>query len=196
MPIMLKTLRNFASLRHRCELITEKDGIAWYNDSKGTNVGATVAALTGLGGLGRKIVLIAGGDGKGQDFSPLVKAVAKHARAAVLIGRDGPLIEKAILASGVAIESATDMGDAVRRAHSLAQDGDAVLLSPACASFDMFRNYEHRAQVFVAAVHALEGAGRRAAPRQAQSATRNSAGGGMNQDRPLPREGGGGEGKS
>ncbi len=193
---LLPALRSFRGLPHRVEKVAEIDGVSWYDDSKGTNVGATVAALTGLGGLGRKIVLIAGGDGKGQDFSPLVKAVAKHARAAVLIGRDGPLIEKAILASGVAIESATDMGDAVRRAHSLAQDGDAVLLSPACASFDMFRNYEHRAQVFVAAVHALEGAGRRAAPRQAQSATRNSAGGGMNQDRPLPREGGGGEGKS
>jgi UDP-N-acetylmuramoylalanine--D-glutamate ligase len=112
--------------------------------------------LNGLGGLGRKVVVILGGDGKGQDFSPLGKAVAKHARAAVLIGRDGPLIEKAITTSRVAIESASDMDDAVRRAHALAQPGDAVLLSPACASFDMFRNYEHRAQVFIAAVHALE----------------------------------------
>jgi UDP-N-acetylmuramoylalanine--D-glutamate ligase len=102
-------------------------------------------------------VLIAGGDGKGQDFSPLRKAVARHARAAVLIGRDGPLIEKAIgSATGVAIESAKDMDDAVRRARTLARPGDAVLLSPACASFDMFRNYEHRAQVFIAAVQALE----------------------------------------
>ena len=101
--------------------------------------------------------MILGGDGKGQDFSPLRKAVARHARAAVLIGRDGPLIEKAIgSTSGVAIESAGDMEDAVRRAHVLAQPGDAVLLSPACASFDMFRNYEHRAQVFIAAVRALE----------------------------------------
>jgi UDP-N-acetylmuramoylalanine--D-glutamate ligase len=101
-------------------------------------------------------VIILGGDGKGQDFSPLKQAVARHARAAVLIGRDGPLIEKAIGVAGVAIESAGDMDDAVRRAHALAKPGDVVLLSPACASFDMFRNYEHRAQVFIAAMRALE----------------------------------------
>ncbi len=103
-------------------------------------------------------MVILGGDGKGQDFSPLRKAVARHARAAVLIGRDGPLIEKAIgAAANVTIESARDMDDAVSRARALARPGDAVLLSPACASFDMFRNYEHRAQVFIAAVRALEG---------------------------------------
>jgi UDP-N-acetylmuramoylalanine--D-glutamate ligase len=100
---------------------------------------------------------ILGGDGKQQDFSPLRDAVARHARAAVLIGRDGPLIGKAVSGAGVTIESATDMADAVRRAAALAQAGDAVLLSPACASFDMFRNFEHRAQVFIAAVRALEG---------------------------------------
>ena len=99
--------------------------------------------------------MILGGDGKGQDFSPLKKAVARHGRAAVLIGRDGPLIEKAI-GGGVSMETATDMDDAVHRAQRQAQPGDAVLLSPACASFDMFRNYEHRAQVFIAAVRALE----------------------------------------
>jgi len=155
---LLPALRSFRGLPHRVEKIAELDGVSWYDDSKGTNVGATVAALKGLGGLGRKVVVILGGDGKGQDFSPLRKAVAKHARAAVLIGRDGPLIEKAIAnaGGGVAMETASDMDDAVRRAHALAQPGDAVLLSPACASFDMFRNYEHRAQVFIAAVHALE----------------------------------------
>ena len=185
---LLPALRGFRGLPHRVEKIAELDGVSWYDDSKGTNVGATVAALNGIGGQSktpaalnshfaregtevgrevaplascdpqhRKIVVILGGDGKGQDFSPLQAAVARHARAAVLIGRDGPLIEKAIGgAQGVAIESAKDMDDAVHRARALAQPGDAVLLSPACASFDMFRDYEHRAQVFVSAVRALE----------------------------------------
>ena len=152
---LLPALRSFRGLPHRVEKVAEIDGVTWYDDSKGTNVGATVAALNGLGGLGRKIVVILGGDGKGQDFSPLGKAVTRHARAAVLIGRDGPLIEKAI-GGGVSMETATDMDDAVHRAQRQAQPGDAVLLSPACASFDMFRNYEHRAQVFIAAVRALE----------------------------------------
>jgi len=155
---LLPALRSFRGLPHRVEKIAELDGVSWYDDSKGTNVGATVAALTGIGGTGRKVVVILGGDGKGQDFSPLRKAVARHARAAVLIGRDGPLIEKAIgTAANVTLESARDMDDAVSRARALARAGDAVLLSPACASFDMFRNYEHRAQVFIAAVRALEG---------------------------------------
>jgi UDP-N-acetylmuramoylalanine--D-glutamate ligase len=153
---LLPALRSFRGLPHRVEQVAEIDGVTWYDDSKGTNVGATVAALEGLGGLGRKIVVILGGDGKGQDFSPLEKAVARHARSAVLVGRDGPLIEKAISGAGVAMENAADMGDAVRRAARRAQPGDAVLLSPACASFDMFRNYEHRAQVFIDAVRALE----------------------------------------
>ncbi|OHC70709.1 MAG: UDP-N-acetylmuramoylalanine--D-glutamate ligase [Rhodocyclales bacterium RIFCSPLOWO2_02_FULL_63_24] len=184
---LLPALRSFRGLPHRVEKVAELDGVSWYDDSKGTNVGATVAALNGIGGQlaaqnshlaptgreagregsqlanagnknDRKIILVAGGDGKGQDFSPLGKAAARHARAAVLIGRDGPLIEKVLGAAGVAVESAGDMEDAVRRARVLAQPGDAVLLSPACASFDMFRNYEHRAQVFVAAVRALEAA--------------------------------------
>ena len=153
---LLPALRSFRGLPHRVEKVAEIGGVIWYDDSKGTNVGATVAALDGLGGMGRKIVVILGGDGKGQDFSPLEKAVARHARSAVLIGRDGPLIGKAISAAGVALENASDMEDAVRRAHALARPGDAVLLSPACASFDMFRNYEHRAQVFIAAVRALD----------------------------------------
>jgi len=155
---LLPALRGFRGLPHRVEKVAEFGGVTWYDDSKGTNVGATVAALEGLGGQDdRKIVVILGGDGKGQDFSPLKKAVARHARAAIMIGRDGPLIEKALGRPGVAIESAVDMDAAVRRARALARPGDAVLLSPACASFDMFRNYEHRAQVFVAAVRALEG---------------------------------------
>jgi UDP-N-acetylmuramoylalanine--D-glutamate ligase len=153
----LPALRSFGGLPHRVEKITEKDGVTWYDDSKGTNVGATVAALAGLGGgVGRKSVVIAGGDGKGQDFSPLRNAVATHARAVILIGRDGALIGQAIAGAGIRTESAADMADAVKRAAALALPGDAVLLSPACASFDMFRNYEHRAQVFIAAVRAME----------------------------------------
>jgi len=160
---LLPALRSFRGLPHRVEKVAEIGGVTWYDDSKGTNVGATVAALNGIGGQlaagdpqERKIVVILGGDGKAQDFSPLRDAVAAHARAAVLMGRDGPLIGEAIAGSGVPVESAADMPDAVRRAAALAQPGDAALLSPACASFDMFRNYEHRAEVFAAAVHGLE----------------------------------------
>ena len=104
-----------------------------------------------------KVVLIAGGDGKGQDFSPLRDAVANHARAVVLIGRDGPAIGNALEGSGVPSMPARDMDEAVQAGMRAAQKGDAVLLSPACASFDMFRNYEHRAQVFIAAVERLKG---------------------------------------
>ena len=154
---LLPALRSFRGLPHRVEKIAEFDGVTWYNDSKGTNVGATVAALTGLGGLDdRKIVVILGGEGKGQDFAPLKQVVSRHARALVLIGRDGPLIENALRDTGVVIESAGSMEDAVDRARHLAKSGDAVLLSPACASFDMFRNYPHRGEVFTAAVKALE----------------------------------------
>jgi UDP-N-acetylmuramoylalanine--D-glutamate ligase len=153
---LLPALRSFRGLPHRVEPVAEIGGVTWFDDSKGTNVGATAAALQGLGGLGRKIVVILGGDGKGQDFSALGNAVATHARGAVLIGRAAPLIGEALAGSGVALETAIDMDDAVRRALALASPGDAVLLSPACASFDMFRNYEHRAEVFIAAVRALE----------------------------------------
>ena len=152
---LLPALRAFKGLPHRVERVAEMAGVTYYDDSKGTNVGATVAALAGMG---CKSVVILGGDGKGQDFSPLKTAVAAHARAVVLIGRDGPAIGTAIAGCAVPVECATDMDDAVRRAAALAQRGDAVLLSPACASFDMFRNYEHRADVFRAAVAGLEGA--------------------------------------
>jgi UDP-N-acetylmuramoylalanine--D-glutamate ligase len=146
------TVREFKGLKHRTELVAERDGVRWYDDSKGTNVGATVAALNGMTS---PVVLIAGGDGKGQDFSGLKSAAAEHARAVVLIGRDAPLIEAA-LGGVVALRRARDMHDAVRIAREFAQPGDVVLLSPACASFDMFRNYEHRAEVFRAAVEDLE----------------------------------------
>ena len=152
---LLPALRAFRGLPHRVEKVAEIEGVRWYDDSKGTNVGATVAALKGMGA---KVVVILGGDGKGQDFSPLAPAIKAHARAVVLIGADGPLIEKVIARTGVPIENADSMADAVRRAQALAQPDDVVLLSPACASFDMFRNYEHRAEVFIAAVRALEAA--------------------------------------
>ncbi|MBI3479502.1 MAG: UDP-N-acetylmuramoyl-L-alanine--D-glutamate ligase [Nitrosomonadales bacterium] len=155
MPALLVALRTFRGLPHRVERVAEIAGVTYYDDSKGTNVGATIAALQGLG---RKAVLIAGGEGKGQDFAPLNPVVAQHARAVVLIGRDAPLILHALQGCGVAVTRARDMREAVQQASGLAQSGDAVLLSPACASFDMFRNYEHRAEVYVQAVQQLEGA--------------------------------------
>ena len=154
MAPLLATLRQFKGLPHRVEWVANHAGVDFYDDSKGTNVGATCAALAGLP---KKVVLIAGGDGKGQDFSPLREPVAANARAVVLIGRDAPLIRLAIADAGVDILDAPSLEDAVRRAHAVAQPGDAVLLSPACASFDMFRNYVHRAEVFVAAVQAIGG---------------------------------------
>jgi UDP-N-acetylmuramoylalanine--D-glutamate ligase len=153
---LLPALRSFKGLAHRVEKVTTLNGVTYYDDSKGTNVGATVAALEGLGGVGCKSVVILGGDGKGQDFSPLKAAVAAHARAVVLIGRDGPLIGAAIEGCNVPVLNATDMDDAVRQSAAQARSGDAVLLSPACASYDMFRNYGHRADVFRAAVAALK----------------------------------------
>ena len=149
---LLPALRDFKGLPHRVERIAEIDNVAWYDDSKGTNVGATVAALEGLG---RKVVLIAGGDGKGQDFSPLAPALAAHGRALVLIGRDALKIEAAVGECGIPVVHAQDMDQAVRKAAVAARAGDAVLLSPACASFDMYRSYVHRAEVFAQAVRAL-----------------------------------------
>ena len=148
-------LKAFRGLPHRVELVAERaDGVRFYDDSKGTNVGATVAALAGMD---CPVVLIAGGDGKGQDFSPLAPVLAGKARALLLIGRDAGRIEQAVAGCGVAIERVPDLDAAVARANAWAQAGDAVLLSPACASLDMFRNYAHRAEVFVAAVRRLPG---------------------------------------
>ncbi len=160
LPRLVEGLKNFKGLPHRVEKIAELGLVKYFDDSKGTNVGATVAALAGLGGErgDGKIVLIAGGEGKGQDFTPLAQAIAQHARAVVLIGRDAPLMAAAIAPSGVPVVAAADMGAAVRAAAAAARPGDAVLLSPACASFDMYRNYVHRAEAFVAAVNALAGA--------------------------------------
>jgi UDP-N-acetylmuramoylalanine--D-glutamate ligase len=153
---LFSALLAFRGLPHRVELVGERGGVRFYDDSKGTNVGSTAAALAGLAGgtlaQGAKVVLIAGGDGKSQDFSPLKSAVAKTAREVVLIGRDAPLIERALDGSGVPVHRAASMDEAVAVAGALAQPGDAVLLSPACASYDMFRNYVHRGEVFRAAV--------------------------------------------
>ena len=146
-------LCSFKGLPHRLELVATRAGVDWYDDSKGTNVGATVAALKGLG---KKAVLIAGGEGKGQDFSPLRQPVEEFASRVLLIGRDAPLIEKAL--SGLPVERCKSLESAVSRAAGAARPGEAVLLSPACASFDMFRDYKHRGEVFAAAVKALDAA--------------------------------------
>ena len=180
---LLDGLRSFKGLPHRVEKIAEINGVTYYDDSKGTNVGATVAALEGLGGqlaarqhsrlppparearregadmapagYQHRIVLIAGGDGKGQDFSPLRDAVTRHARAVVLIGRDAARIKAVLETCGVPLLPAGSMPEAVNSAAAAALPGDAVLLSPACASFDMYLNYLQRAEAFSAAVRAL-----------------------------------------
>jgi UDP-N-acetylmuramoylalanine--D-glutamate ligase len=152
---LLAALREFKGLPHRVEWVANVGGVDYFDDSKGTNVGATCAALAGLP---QKVVLIAGGDGKGQDFAPLRDPVARNARAVVLIGRDGPQIGQVLEGAGVPLIKAATMEEAVRLCHANAQPGDAVLLSPACASWDMFRNYAQRAEVFIAAVHGLEAA--------------------------------------
>jgi len=146
-------LRSFRGLPHRMQRVAVRGGVEWLDDSKGTNVGATVAALNGLA---CKVVLILGGEGKGQNFAPLVPAIRARAKQVLLIGRDAPLIRKAVAASGVPAESCASLESAVARAAQLAGAGDAVLLSPACASFDMFRNYSHRGEAFAAAVKGLE----------------------------------------
>jgi len=151
---MLQCLREFPGLPHRCQWVAAIDGVNYYEDSKGTNVGATLAAIQGM--PGEKVVLIAGGQGKGQDFSPLYEAVARRARAVILLGEDAPLIKQAI-EGACAVSYAPDMEAAVAQAAHLARRGDSVLLSPACASFDMFRNYIERGELFVEAVRGLEG---------------------------------------
>lgn len=149
---MVATLREFHGLPHRMQRVAERRGVCWYNDSKGTNVGATLAAINGVPG---QIVLIAGGDAKGADLAPLGAAMRRKGRAAVLIGKDAPRLQ-AVLPEGLPVERAADMAGAVSWADALAQAGDSVLLSPACASTDMYRDYQQRGDVFVAAVRALE----------------------------------------
>lgn len=155
---IIRTIRQFTGLPHRVEWVANIQGVDYYDDSKGTNVGATCAAIKGMSKNGKpqNVILIAGGDGKGQDFTPLVEAVKENARAVVLIGRDAPLIESVLLAADVPLYDAIGLQEAVVIAQKLAKSGDAVLLSPACASFDMFRDYIQRAEVFVEAVRMLE----------------------------------------
>lgn len=149
MTAMLEALRVFPGLEHRCQWVTNTNGVDWFNDSKGTNVGATEAAISGLGAsIKGKIVLIAGGQGKGADFTCLTKAVKNYVRTLILIGVDAPKIAQDL--SGTAkILRAESMAEAVSLAKQEAISGDSVLLSPACASFDMFNNFEHRGQVFI-----------------------------------------------
>jgi len=155
---MLHGLRDYRGEPHRVEPVAIVNEVEYFDDSKGTNVGATLAAIKGLG-TERKLVVILGGDGKGQDFAPLAEPLARHARAAVLIGRDATRIRQQVQApaelAGVPLLDAASLPEAVRLCAAQAQRGDAVLLSPACASLDMFRDYKHRAEVFVDAVREL-----------------------------------------
>ncbi|MBI2308757.1 MAG: UDP-N-acetylmuramoyl-L-alanine--D-glutamate ligase [Rhodocyclales bacterium] len=154
----LPALREFKGLAHRVEFVARIGEVDYYDDSKGTNVGATLAAINGMG---RKLAIILGGDGKGQDFSPLRPALVAHGRAAALIGRDAEAVAAVLAGSGIPLQRCADMTEAVAFCAAQAQPGDAVLLSPACASLDMYRNYAHRAEAFIAAVkvqQAKEGA--------------------------------------
>jgi len=155
MDAMLSSLRTFGGLEHRCQWVREREGVNYYNDSKATNVGAALAAIEGLGAdISGKLVLIAGGDGKGADFSGLAAPIAANCRAVVLLGRDAELIAR-VLGDSVPLIRAQSLDEAVQRCAETAQPGDAVLLSPACASFDMFKNYEERGQLFAQAVRDL-----------------------------------------
>lgn len=157
---LLEALKNFKGLPHRVQKVAMVDGVTFYDDSKGTNVGASVAAIKGFA---RPVVLIAGGDGKGQNFTPMAAPVKARARAVVLIGRDRDKIAEALAPAAVSLKRADTMEQAVMTAFAEAREGDVVLLSPACASFDMFRDYEHRAQEFVTAVERLKASHDRAA---------------------------------
>jgi UDP-N-acetylmuramoylalanine--D-glutamate ligase len=154
-PFMVSVLQSFAGLPHRSQWVRTLEGVEWINDSKGTNIGATISAISGLGGsLKGQIVLIAGGQGKGADFSELRGSIAEFVRAIVLIGQDADLLEKA-LGDLVPIIRASTLDEAVLRAKTCANPGDVVLLSPACASLDMFKDFNHRGESFSAAVNAL-----------------------------------------
>ncbi len=152
---MLKVLQEFNGLPHRCQFVRERNGVRWYNDSKGTNVGATQAAIEGLGSeIPGKLILIAGGLGKNADFSPLVPTMEKYVRHIVLIGQAAQELA-AVIGSRVAVSFAGSMEEAVKEADMAAKPNDSVLLSPACASYDMFKNFEHRGQVFAEIVERL-----------------------------------------
>ena len=150
LAITLSVLQEFSGLPHRCQLLGEYNGVSWYNDSKATNVAATCAAIAGLGGE-NNIILIAGGDGKGASFEPLAETAREHLKAVIAMGRDRDLIAEPLnmMTNVHLVES---MQSAVKVAHQLAVSGDVVLLSPACASLDMFRDYQERGDIFAAAV--------------------------------------------
>ncbi|WP_312481743.1 UDP-N-acetylmuramoyl-L-alanine--D-glutamate ligase [Stutzerimonas nitrititolerans] len=153
---MLQTLRTFAGLPHRCQWVGERAAVSYYDDSKATNVGAALAAIGGLGAdIDGKLVLIAGGDGKGADFSALREPIARYCREVILLGRDAGRLAS-VLQDAVALKRVQGLEEAVQRAAECALPGDAVLLSPACASLDMFRNFEERGRLFAAAVEALK----------------------------------------
>lgn len=154
MPAMLATLIGFKGLAHRCERVAVHQGVTWFNDSKATNVGATLAAIAGLAPEFSRLWVILGGEGKGQDFTPLSAPLLRAGAAVMLLGRDAPLIEQA-LDHGIARQSAPDMQAAVTALAEQVQPGDAVLLSPACASFDMFQGFAHRGEVFAQCVQQL-----------------------------------------
>jgi UDP-N-acetylmuramoylalanine--D-glutamate ligase len=152
MNAMLETLRRFSGLPHRCQAVGEFGGIRWYNDSKGTNVGATIAALLSLGAAkSGRLFLIAGGDAKKADLSSLLEPVTRFADQLILLGKDAPQLQN-LFAGKLPIARVTSMQEAVNFAAHSARPGDIVLLSPACASMDMFRNYAHRGEVFVQAI--------------------------------------------
>ena len=151
---MIETLKRFTGLPHRCQMVASIDGVNWYNDSKATNVGACIASIKGLCNLG-KIILIAGGDSKGADLSSLVPAVKDHVKKVYLIGIDAKKIAS-VIDQSVSYEFVNDMDEAVQSANAIAEAGDVVLLAPACASLDMYDNYQHRGDVFVSAVKSLE----------------------------------------
>lgn len=154
MTAMLDTLKNFKGLKHRCEFVAAKNGVEFYNDSKGTNIGATAAAIQGLARDPQQLIVILGGEGKGQDFTELAPSLNAINNQVVLIGRDAPIIEQAVV-NVTKITHAASLKDAVSKAFALAKSGDAVLLSPACASFDMFKGYEDRGDQFCQIVQEL-----------------------------------------
>lgn len=155
MIAMLSTLKTFQGLPHRCQWVANTAGIDWYNDSKGTNVSSTLAAIDGLGSvISGKLILIAGGQGKQQDFSPLIQSVKNYVREVILIGEDAQIIATA-LQNSTSVTFAENLQEAVQLSRKVAKKGDAILLSPACASFDMFNNFEHRGEVFMSLVRKL-----------------------------------------
>lgn len=152
MPAMLAALHDFQGIPHRCQWVAGCKGVDWYNDSKATNVGAAEAALTGLGAeITGKLVVIAGGQGKNADFTPLRTSLEKHARCLILLGQDAPRMATE-LAGSVPIQRVQTLEEAVDLAAQQARTGDVIVLAPACASLDMFKNFEHRGEVFIEAV--------------------------------------------